>query len=498
MSAAKNDNQTRETAFWLLLALLAVAGLRLYGLADAALPDYDSVRNWQIVQEVAQGNLRNLFHHGSPGFSLLYAPVAWFTTNFRIFQYLNALLATGAVGWLAAFVGREARLRPAETALLALLVGSSIFLTFSGRDFTMGSPSLGLFAGLLQAYYHRLRHPSRPALLRTALWLMLGLCVNYKFLLTVPILVVFELLQRDGLFWQRGSWWRAAGLVAAPYVLLSAVGMVAGLPWYRWVGVYYNIVFPGAANASGRVGSVQTDLFYYLQYLRDFESPLVLLALVAGPVLWRRELFSELRRINLVRYLAVWAYCYLAGMSLLIKAPRGLLLAYGLFYALAFLSLRRVLPVRALAAVVLLAIGFNLYRIQREIYAYTPSRYPQVAAWLQAHGARRVASTVGHGLAPFALGLDSLQGITNENQLPALRRRGYQYVLLDAYWRVAGVPQFDSLARRPALAAWPEPLLTSPLLFLEHSEYTGLSYHETLARQQAARLDSVQLRLLPL
>ncbi|SHI58061.1 4-amino-4-deoxy-L-arabinose transferase [Hymenobacter daecheongensis DSM 21074] len=496
--AAKNDNLPRKNALWLLLALLLVAGLRLYGLSAAALPDYDSVRNWQIVQEVAQGNLRNLFHHGSPGFSLLYAPVAWFTDDFRVFQYLNVLLAVAAVGGLAAFVGREARLKPPETALLALLIGSSVFLTFSGRDFTMGSASLVVFVGLLQAYYQRLRQPARAALLLAALWLMLGLCINYKLLLALPILVVFELLQRDGLFGQRGTWWRVLGLLAAPYVVLSAVGMAVGLPWYRWAGVYYNIAFPGAANAAGRVGSFQLDLFYYFQFLRDFESPVVLLALVTGPWLWRRELFGGLRRINLVRYLAVWAYCYLAGMSLLLKAPRGLLLAYGLFYALAFLSLRRVLPARAVVAVLLMAVGLNVYRIQREIYAYTPSNYGEVAAWLHAHGARRVASTVGQGLAPFAPMLDSLTVITHENQLPALRRRGYRYVLLDAYWRVAGVAHFEELARQPALAAWPEPLLTSPLLFLEHSEYTGLSYAQTLARQQAARRDSLQLRLLPL
>ncbi|GAA3949403.1 hypothetical protein [Hymenobacter algoricola] len=498
MLAAKNDNQTRKNAWWLLLALAAVAAVRLYGLAGAALPDYDSVRNWQIVQEVARGNLRNLFHHGSPGFSLLYAPVAWLTTDYRVFQHLNALLAVGAVGVLAAFVGREARLLPVETALLALLTGSSVFLTFSGRDFTMGSASLLVFAALLRAYYRRLRSPGRAPLLRATLWLTLGLSLNYKFLLTLPILAVFELLQQDGLLRQRGNGWRVLAILAGPYGLLSGIGMLAGLPWYRWVGVYYTIAFPGAANAAGRTGTAQLDGLYYLQFLRDFESPLVLLALVVVPVLWRRELLVGLRRMNLLRYLALWAYCYLAGMSVLIKAPRGLLPAYGLFYALAFLSLRRVLPPRRLLVVALLAVGFNLYRVQREIYAYTPSHYADAAAWLRAHGGHRVASTVGQGLAPFQASADSLVVVTHESQLPALRRRGYRYVLLDAYWRVAQVPNFGALATRPALAAWPEPLLTSPLLFLEHSEFTGLSYRETLARQQAARCDSVQLRLLAL
>jgi hypothetical protein len=219
--------------------------------------------------------------------------------------------------------------------------------------------------------------------------------------------------------------------------------------------------------------------------------------LLIAPVLWRQELFQELRQPNLVRYLAVWGYCFLAGMSLLIKAPRGLLLAYGIFYVLAFLSMRRLLPGKALGVVILVAISFNLYRIQREVYAYAPTNYPQVTKWLQAQQANKLLSTVGQGLAPFAAPMP-VTVVTHENQLPALRQQGYRYVLLDSYWRVAGVQQFNKLRQEIAVAAWPEPQLTAPLLFLEHSEYTGLSYHETLARQQAAARDTFQLRAIEL
>jgi hypothetical protein len=276
-------------------------------------------------------------------------------------------------------------------------------------------------------------------------------------------------------------------------VVFGVVGVLAGLPWYRWPAVYYNVLFPGAANASGRQGNVHLELTYYLRFLWDFESPLVLLALVSGPALWRRELFGGLRRINPVRFLVVWVYAYLAGMSLLIKAPRGLLLAYALLYALTFVSLRRVLPGRMLVVVVLAACGLNMYRIQREVYAYSRSSYPQVAQWLGQRQATRVAATVGLGLAPF--GPDSVVAITREGQLEKLRQRGFGYVLLDGYWRVTNVQQFDSLRRQVPVAAWPEPLLTSPLLFLEHSEYTGLTYQQTLDLQRTARQDSLQLRL---
>ncbi|WP_133271933.1 hypothetical protein [Hymenobacter radiodurans] len=150
-----------------------------------------------------------------------------------------------------------------------------------------------------------------------------------------------------------------------------------------------------------------------------------------------------------------------------------------------------------LGVLVALAIGFNLYRIEREVYAYTPTNYPQVAAWLQHQRVDTLISTIGQGAAPFVAPVP-VAVITDENQLLALRQQGHQYVLLDAYWRVAGVHRFEALRRQPVVAAWRELQLTSPLLFLEHSEYTGLTYHQTLASQQAAARDSFQLRLIKL
>lgn len=481
--------------WWLLLALALLTAVRLHGLAEAALPDYDSVRNWQIVQEVAAGQLRHLFHHGSPLFSLVYAPVAWLTTDYRVFQHLNALVAVGAVGLLTAFISREAQLPGWQAGLLALLMGTGLLLTFSGRDFTMSSWSLLCFAGLLWAYYYRLQQPAAATLYLATGWLVLGLCFNYKFLLTLPILAVLEWWQADGLLWRGGHWWRVAALLAVPYLLLGGVGVLVGLPWYLWPAIYYKVAFPDAANAAGRAATLRPDGLYYLRYLWQFESGVVWLGLL-GPL----ALLPRLRRgaaLPLELYLAIWGWCLLAGMSLLVKAPRGLLWAYGLWYALALLQLRR-LPAAALLALVLAAIGLNVARIQREIYAYAPTAYPAVAAWLQQHHAGPVASTVGLGLAPFRTPTDSVQPVFSRPQMLALRRRGYRYLLLDGYWRVANVRGFESWWHRPVVAAWSEPQLTAPLLFLEHSEFTGLSYEQTLRLQQAARRDSTQLRLIEL
>ncbi|MBF9238224.1 hypothetical protein I2I05_12540 [Hymenobacter sp. BT683] len=489
-----SNRPSTPRVWWLLGALLVVTVLRLWRLPEAGPADYDSVRNWQVILELAQGNFANLFHHGSPGFLLMYVPVAALTRDFVIFQTLNALLAVLGLGFFAAWVTGQARLTGPEAAALTLLGGTSLLLTFSGRDFTMSSTSLVLYAGLLRSYFARLQHPSPAAALRVAGWLAVGLCFNYKFLFTLPIIGVLELWRADGLWRQRGLWWRTLLLLALPYLVFGAFGAWVGLPWYRWLGFYIRTVVPAAANVAGRQATLHLDLLYYPCYLAEYESPLLLTGLlVSAGLAWRDWRRAEPMPLQL--YLLVWAGCLLAGMSLLIKAPRGLLFAYLPLAALAILSGRRVLPRVALLSVVLVAVALNVFRIHQEFYVPLPTQYPQVAAWLQRHGATSVVSTVGVGVAPYLVPNQTLAVVTDERQLATLRQQGYQYVLLDGYWRVAGVARFDSLRRQHPVAAWPAPQLHRSLLFLEHSEFTGLGYEETLAARQTAAADSLPLRL---
>ena len=62
--------------------------------------------------------------------------------------------------------------------------------------------------------------------------------------------------------------------------------------------------------------------------------------------------------------------------------------------------------------------------------------------------------------------------------------------------RVTNRPRsFTVSARQLPLAAWPARPLLAPLLYLEHAEYTGLGYAQTLRRAAAAATDTAQLRL---
>ncbi|OGX88790.1 hypothetical protein BEN47_08595 [Hymenobacter lapidarius] len=499
LAATNNEQPAPSRSLWLLGALLAVAGLRLWRLPEAGPPDFDSVLNWQIVQQVAHGDFANLFQHGSPGFFLLYAPVALFTRDFLVFQTINALMGVVALGFFCGWVSQRSQLAGPETAALAALAGTSLLLTFAGRDFTMNAVDLLVFARLLRSHFQRLQRPSATAILRVAGWLALGLCFDYKFLFAVPILGVLELGQADGLWRQRGTWGRVLLVLLVPFVALGALGVAAGLPWYRWLAFYVRVVVPAAANPAGRQLTLDLDLLYYFRYLLRYESPLLLAGLVvAAWQVWRSLQAGTSWRVlptALLPYLLVWAVCLVGGMSLLVKAPRGLLFAYTPLAALVVLSMRRVVPGWALVGGVLVAVGLNLRLIQSELLAPLPSPYAKVGAWLQAHGATKVASTVGLGLAPYLDANQRLTVVYDERELASLRRQGYQYVLLDGYWRVAGVHRFDSLRRQLPVAAWPAPQLHSPLLFLEHSEYTGLGFERTLAAARRATADTLALRL---
>jgi hypothetical protein len=287
--------------------------------------------------------------------------------------------------------------------------------------------------------------------------------------------------------------------MAAPYVIFGIFSVVVGLPWYRWVGFYIRQVIVAGPNHSGHQSTVHIDLLYYFRYLAEYESPLLLAGLVVSGWMvwytWQRKEIQWGRALPFLPYLLVWAGCLLAGMSIVVKAPREIIFAYLPLAALAVLSGRSLLPAWVLLSTLVAAVGLNVFRIQRELYSALPTPYPQVAAWLQAHGATKIASTVGMGVAPYLSSTQTLKVVNNEQQLASLRRLGYQYVLLDAYWRVAGVYRFDSLRRQTPVATWPAPQFQRPLLFLEHSEYTGKNFAETLAAYRASVADTLPLRL---
>ncbi|MGV3505181.1 MAG: hypothetical protein ACO1O1_15835 [Adhaeribacter sp.] len=482
---------------YLLTALLC--GLaRGYLLPETGLTDYDSVRNWQIIQEIGRGDFRHLFHHASPGFFLFFGLLAYFSSGVTPFIWLNMAFNLGGLLLLLRLCRRHLHLALPETFLVGLLAGLSVFSVSTGRNLATESVSVLLFLLLLERYLVRVLHQDRKALLQAAGWLALGLTVNYKLLLVLPVLAALELWLRDGLLNRRTAW-QVAAILAAPYLVFAGVALALGQPFYRFPATVLSINHFTRPTPAQRTGRFNLDLLFYARYLVEFEWPLLLAGTGLFPWLYRKELFGPPpgRNKTLLFFFLV-TYLILLGMHLLVKAPRGLMLVYGLLYALTCLVLQRGLRIRWLLLLVLaLGVLGQLGKLQRHIYAYAPTSYPQVAAYLKQQGIGQVASTVGLNLLPYAQARGiAVQVVVKPADLAALKARGFRYVLVDDYFRAAHVRSFEALRQLPAGEAWPEPTLRSPLLYLDHAEFNGLSYRQVLANWQRARADSLQLRLL--
>ncbi len=71
-------------------------------------------------------------------------------------------------------------------------------------------------------------------------------------------------------------------------MIFGLFSAVVGLPWYRWLGFYVRQVIVAGPNQSGHQGTVHIDLLYYIRYLTEFESPLLLAGLVVSAwLVWR-------------------------------------------------------------------------------------------------------------------------------------------------------------------------------------------------------------------
>ncbi len=462
--------------------------------------DYDSARNWQIVQEIGRGNFKHLFQHASPTLFLFYAV---FTPIFKDFHYyilLNCFINVLAILLIVRFIALQIPLSAFFTFLLLLFTGFSGYLTANSRYFTIEAPSLLLFALILPLYYKRFTAQSSRDFLQVVGLLAFGLTINYKFLLLIPIALVIELIHPDKVVRSRHLIYGVL-ILLLPFIVYSVVAILAGLPFYRFLAAYislfhnFNVPTPGS-----RLGFFNLDVSYYLQYILRFESPLLLAGLVLFPFLFRQQIFPRTQNtpLNIYRYLFLIIYLFLAGMHVLQKAPRGLFLVYSLLYAITFISCSQLLQNRIIAvSVISLSIIYQGFVLQREFYAYAHTNYPQVVTYLQQQKITKVATTVGLGIAPFAQTANiEVASVFAETQLNALKIKGYRYVLLDDYYLAANIRKFSKLEAALPLATWPEPSLLPPFLYLDQSEFTGFSYKRALQSQRQAAQDSVQLRLL--
>ena len=191
-------------------------------------------------------------------------------------------------------------------------------------------------------------------------------------------------------------------------------------------------------------------------------------------------------------------------MSFLAKAPRGLLFVLPMLYAMCFSAM--VLfkgfqgKTKVFFTIILssLLIGYNVFLAQKNIFNYASTNYKTLANYLTINHIHKILLTNGKGIIPFLDKTIQTKLIANEQEIEQLKKQGYTHCLIDDYCRIAQLDSFVTLRKQQPIWQAPEPTLEAPLIYLDHSEFTGLSFGETLLLREKVKKDSIHLRLIRL
>jgi len=482
---------TRPSYRSALLWGCVLAGLfwqRAYLLTSTPLFDYDSVTNLEIIRQVALGDFGQVFHHSSPTFYLLYAFVYQLFPSYLHLEYFTALLNLVALLATVSLYGKAFGLEASDRPWVLLFVGSAFFQVASSRYLAIESLSLCLFAPLPWLYQRLTDHTDSQQGQQAAWWFgftwALLLTVNYKALLLVPVFVIFDFAK--GHFRRRTlRLWMG---IFAPFLLLSLgytlLGGLSGAGWDNYTK-HWLILLIKKVNPHYEVPMLNGDIFFYFQYLADFESLLIWIAFPAFLLhfFWKWPQFNPTARLLVFLVLFTWLL-----MSILQKAPRGLLFIYPLLYLFSYAGLKYFMKdARLFGGILALSIALNLLNCHLGIYQFAATSYPKMADTVAALNIKALAGTTGKGLVPYLAPSIEYHAVFGQEALEALPLKTSEYLILDEYRTAAGMEAFFSLPEGTSpIVAFREPSLMAPLVWLEMCEFTGLSYQATMAKREKA------------
>jgi hypothetical protein len=451
-----------------------------------------------VAKEIAAGNFTHLFNHVSPTFNLLYGFLYMVFEDYLILEYLNTGFNVLAIFIFVRFISRNMELDFFQITVILFFSGFSLFMVNSSRYLAIESLSLFLFVLVIINYYKNLISSDSKYLYWSVLFFALLLTVNRKILLFLPIVLVVEFFQANRKLSLRNIA-ISAGIICSFFIIYPLLGYALGLKFLQYYAGLYSLIINIQGHPTIEYASFNGDVFYYLKYFYNFENPLLTGVILLFPILYRKELFRNFRAMNIYQFLFIITYCFLLGMSILPKAPRGLLFIYIFLYFFLFLCLHKICRNRIvlgfLAALVLL---FDIYQINENIYKYSHTNYDVVADYIESKKIKKVATTVGIGIAPFLDEDVELKVIFDEKELAGLRKEGFDHVLLDDFHYLTKINQFNKLHKdRPVLQV-KEPTLSAPLLALEQSEFSASGFYETLKLREKVEKDEFQLRLIDL
>ena len=126
---------------------------------------------------------------------------------------------------------------PSGFAHSVSVLAAAVVLVHTSRYLTIESASLPFFALFLSAYVQRCHKLEVKHWYRALLWLVIGLSINYKFVLVLPVLVLLELLNPKP-FLKGKPLLFGLGILLLPVLVWSFAGHVGFAEGAARPGVY--------------------------------------------------------------------------------------------------------------------------------------------------------------------------------------------------------------------------------------------------------------------
>jgi hypothetical protein len=285
-----------------------------------------------------------------------------------------------------------------------------------------------------------------------------------------------------------------------PFVLVIAWSILVGHSPLLFAGIWYHILFVRVPNPAGSTMPLFHDVLFYIKYLLHFEPAVLLFAWLFGLALVAKRAFNQslaqLRKPDFITFLAIISVLYFCVISALPKAPRGLLICWPMCITIIIFAWKQ-LKMNALVqyAIVFGLFGWSLVNVWQNVWQYRKSNQVEVAEKIKEQKAdNQFITTVGINVFQHFSAQPVRFAFSQE------QTQDFQYLLLDDYRLLAALPIFkDSLTVQNAgyqlIGQWHDPVLLSPILWLEHCEFTNVRFTDALNKRDSLAKQPYHLRL---
>ena len=490
--------------YYVFLGVLLL--VRIYRLSVSAPFDYDSVYNYQILEQIAKNDYRNVFHHASPAFYAVFSILYAFSSDFWFLLYCNAFIGTLAVHIFVATFRKH-------NIYLLLFLGFSFLSVASSRYLSIEGISL-LGSALL---WNKIKHfldTSKNYLQKNqnltsqfpvhffaySLGFLLLFCMFSNYKAVVPmffgaislIWIVYEKNDKKYFILNFKVVCFSIIYFLIGLLLVMLLGTILGQRWYQYPATIFSII----ATAKN-ISASTFDFSYYFRYILGFENPFLLIFITIAFVFFIKN-YKQTEGFEKI----IW-FVFLGTfftMTLLAKAPRGLIFCLPLGYILAFNWVRNfyenLKPHKQFLfiPIIVVSIFFQIKHIFTEIYAYTPSNYPKVAEYLKKNNAEVVFSTLGLSVYPY---LDkNIKFVVMREAKDTILFKNYsgnKFLLYDSYCEVSGHWSLLALKNTKFDTTFVEKSLCSDMLHLETSQYNGFTFRQSVEAARKLREEPFQI-----